>query len=127
MSRLALLPNERCPPHMRLTLGKFVVHPQHGPAEVVERKTRKVKGEDVDYVVLEVEEQRLQIAVPEDSLSEVRVRDLASQTGLRKLMSLLAKAVDKLEQQWSRRLKALREKLASGELDNVAEVTHALY
>src|SRR5699024_8851835 len=59
-----ILPNERCPSHMRLSLGKFVVHPQHGPAEVVERKTRKVKGEDVDYVVLEVEDQRLQIASP---------------------------------------------------------------
>ena len=94
---------------MRLTLGKFVVHPQHGPAEVVERKTRKVKGEDVEYVVLEVEDQRLQIAVPEDSLSEIGVRDLASHTRLRKLMSLLAKTGDKLEKQWSRRLKALRE------------------
>ena len=81
---------------MRLTLGKFVVHPQHGPAEVVERKTRKVKGEDVEYVVLEVEDQRLQIAVPEDSLSEIGVRDLASHTRLRKLMSLLAKKVAKL-------------------------------
>src|SRR5690625_260506 len=99
MSWLALLPNERCPPHMRLTLGKFVVHPQHGPAEVVERKTRKVKGEDVEYVVLEVEEQRLQIAVPEDSLSEIVVRELASHTRLRKLMSLLAKTGDKLEKQ----------------------------
>src|SRR5690625_3738541 len=100
---------------MRLTLGDFVVAAQHGPAEVVERKTRKVKGEDVDYVVLEVEDQRLQIAVPEDSLSEIGVRDLASHTRLRKLMSLLAKTGDKLEQQWSRRLKALREKLARSE------------
>src|SRR5699024_11629089 len=97
-----------------LTLGKFVVHPQHGPAEVVERKTRKVNGEDVDYVVLEVEDQRLQIAVPEDCLSEIGVRDLASHTRLRKLMSLFAKTGDKLETQWSRRLKALREKLATG-------------
>lgn len=112
---------------MRLTLGKFVVHPQHGPAEVVERKTRKVKGEDVEYVVLEVEDQRLQIAVPEDSLSEIGVRDLASHTRLRKLMSLLAKTGDKLEKQWSRRLKALREKLATGDLDNVAEVARDLY
>src|SRR5699024_2731735 len=64
---------------------------------------------------------------PEDSLSEIGVRDLASHTRLRKLMSLLAKTGDKLEQQWSRRLKALREKLATGELDNVAEVARDLY
>ncbi|WP_136089391.1 CarD family transcriptional regulator [Auritidibacter ignavus] len=112
---------------MRLTPGKFVVHPQHGPAEVVSRSTKKIKGEDVDYVVLEVQEQRLQIAVPESSLSEIGVRDLSSHTRLRKLMSLLAKDGDTLEKQWSRRLKALREKLATGDLDNVAEVARDLY
>src|SRR5690625_7221767 len=94
---------------MRLTLGKFVVHPQHGPAEVVERKTRKVKGEDVEYVVLEVEDQRLQIAVPEDSLSEIGVRDLASHTRLRKLLSLLAKTGDHPQHPGPRRLRPSRD------------------
>src|SRR5690625_7341372 len=42
-------------------------------------------------------------------------------------MSLLAKTGDKLEKQWSRRLKALREKLATGDLANVPEVARDLY
>lgn len=112
---------------MRLALGEFVVHPQHGPAEVVERTNRTVKGEDVTYVVLDVKAKGLRITMPEKNLSEVGVRNLSSHTQVRKLMSLMQKTGEPLEEQWSRRLKVLREKLASGDLAKVAEVVRDMY
>ena len=110
---------------MRLTIGKFVVH-----LGTVLRRSLSVKpGRSKVKTSSRGTGSRRpapQIAVPEDSCQKL-ASVISSHTRLRKLMSLLAKTGDKLEKQWSRRLKALREKFATGDLDNVAEVARDLY
>jgi len=112
---------------MRLVPGQFVVHPHHGPAVVLDRKVRQLKGKDVAYVELEIQDKGLRISVPESMVKTIGVRDVSSHTTVRKLMSLLAKPSDHVEEQWSRRLKAFQEKLATGDLPRVAEVVRDLH
>ncbi|REE04949.1 hypothetical protein LG284_10175 [Citricoccus nitrophenolicus] len=112
---------------MRLVPGQFVVHPHHGPAIVLDRQVRQLKGKDVAYVELEIQDKGLRISVPESMVKDIGVRDVSSHTQVRKLMSLLAKPSEYVEEQWSRRLKAFQEKLATGDLPRVAEVVRDLH
>jgi CarD family transcriptional regulator len=112
---------------MRLVPGQFVVHPHHGPAVVLDRQVRQLKGKDVAYVELDIQDKGLHISVPESMVKYIGVRDVSSHTQVRKLMSLLAKPGEHVEEQWSRRLKAFQEKLATGDLPRVAEVVRDLH
>ncbi|MGD6979015.1 MULTISPECIES: CarD family transcriptional regulator [Citricoccus] len=112
---------------MRLVPGQFVVHPHHGPAVVLDRQVRQLKGKDVAYVDLEIQDKGLRISVPEAGIKDIGVRDVSSHTTVRKLMSLLAKPSEHVEQQWSRRIKAFQEKLSTGDLPRVAEVVRDLH
>lgn len=112
---------------MRLVPGQFVVHPHHGPAVVLDRQVRQVKGRDVAYVELDIQDKGLRISVPESGIKDIGVRGVSSHTTVRKLMSLLAKPSEHVEQQWSRRIKAFQEKLATGDLPRVAEVVRDLH
>ncbi|GAA4779874.1 CarD family transcriptional regulator [Citricoccus nitrophenolicus] len=112
---------------MRLVPGQFVVHPHHGPAVVLDRQVRQLKGKDVAYVELDIQDKGLRISVPESMVKDIGVRDVSSHTQVRKLMSLLAKPSEHVEEQWSRRLKAFQEKLATGDLPRVAEVVRDLH
>ena len=112
---------------MRLVPGQFVVHPHHGPAVVLDRQVRQLKGQDIAYVELDIQDKGLRISVPESMVKDIGVRDVSSHTQVRKLMSLLAKPSEHVEEQWSRRLKAFQEKLATGDLPRVAEVVRDLH
>lgn len=112
---------------MRLVPGQFVVHPHHGPAVVLDRQVRQLKGKDVAYAELEIQDKGLRISVPESMIKDIGVRDVSSHTAVRKLMSLLAKPSEHVEEQWSRRIKAFQEKLATGDLPRVAEVVRDLH
>ena len=112
---------------MRLVPGQFVVHPHHGPAVVLDRQVRQLKGKEVAYVELEIQDKGLRISVPEAMIKDIGVRDVSSHTTVRKLMSLLAKPSEHVEEQWSRRIKSFQEKLATGDLPRVAEVVRDLH
>lgn len=112
---------------MRVVQGQVVVHPQHGPAVVRDRTHRQVKGQDIAYLELDLQNSGMTIAIPESRVTDIGIRNLSSHTQVRKLMSLLQKPSGDQEKQWSRWIKACQEKLNSGELHRVAEVARDLH
>lgn len=111
---------------MQFTPGQLVVHPHHGPATVADRKVRKVKGDDVAYITLQIHHQDLTISIPESKAEEVGVREVCDRVRLRRLLEIIQEPTTSEEQQWSRRMKANQEKIATGELERVAEVVRDL-
>lgn len=99
---------------MHLVPGATVIHPHHGPATVVARRERTVAGRAVDYVDLEVHETGMQVCVPMDRIEEIGLRDVASGADLDRLAEVLSGPSEPLEKQWSRRIKAQRDALVSG-------------
>lgn len=111
---------------MNLQPGHTVVHPHHGPATVVSTMTRTMRGEEVEYVNLELTDGKLQVSVPAASLEDIGIRELASEADLRSLAEVLAGPSGHQEAQWSRRIKACREEVASGDPVRLARVVRDL-
>lgn len=111
---------------MKFTEGQTVVYPHHGPATVKSFTTKKVKGVDTRYVVLEVQSSNLVVSVPVENAAEVGVRELLTSREIDELLKLLSSPTENEESQWSRRLKANREKLALGNIFSMAEVVRDL-
>ncbi|GAA1150674.1 CarD family transcriptional regulator [Nesterenkonia lutea] len=112
---------------MNFEVGETVVYPHHGAATIEEVKTRTVRGEEKMYLKLRVSQGDLTIEVPADNVDLVGVRDVVGQEGLEHVFDVLRAEYAEEPTNWSRRYKANLEKLASGDVNKVAEVVRDLW
>src|SRR5919204_1769229 len=113
--------------HMSFKVGDTVVYPHHGAARIEEIETRTIKGQDKSYLVLKVDKGDLTVRVPADNAELVGVRDVVGQEGLERVFEVLRAPHTEEPTNWSRRYKANLEKLASGDVNKVAEVVRDLW
>ena len=113
--------------HMGFTVGETVVYPHHGAALIEAIEQRTIKGVERAYLVLKVAQGDLTVRVPADNAEIVGVRDVVGQEGLNKVFEVLRAPHTEEPTNWSRRYKANLEKLASGDVNKVAEVVRDLW
>lgn len=112
---------------MTFEVGETVVYPHHGAALIEATETRIVKGEEKLYLVLKVAQGDLTVKVPAENAETVGVRDVVDQAGLDHVFEVLRATHTEEPTNWSRRYKANLEKLASGDVNKVAEVVRDLW
>jgi CarD family transcriptional regulator len=112
---------------MVFNVGETVVYPHHGAALIQATETRVIKGVEKLYLVLKVAQGDLTVKVPAENAEIVGVRDVVDQTGLNKVFDVLRAPHTEEPTNWSRRYKANLEKLASGDVNKVAEVVRDLW
>ena len=112
---------------MSFKVGDTVVYPHHGAARIDAVETRTIKGEEKTYLVLKVDKGDLTVRVPADNAELVGVRDVVGQEGLERVFEVLRAPHTEEPTNWSRRYKANLEKLASGDVNKVAEVVRDLW
>lgn len=84
-------------------------------------------GETLDFLVLKILQSDLEVRVPVKNSELVGVRDVVNEDGLRKVFSVLRETDVEEAGNWSRRYKANQERLASGDINKVAEVVRDLW
>ena len=84
-------------------------------------------GETLDFLVLKILQSDLEVRVPVKNSELVGVRDVVIEDGLRKVFSVLREIDVEEAGNWSRRYKANQERLASGDINKVAEVVRDLW
>ena len=113
---------------MTFTVGETVVYPNHGAAIIEALENRTIKGEEKLYLVLRIVGQNdLVVRVPACNLDLVGVRDVVDADGLERVFGVLRAPHTEEPTNWSRRYKANLEKLASGDVNKVAEVVRDLW
>ncbi|WP_018024843.1 CarD family transcriptional regulator [Corynebacterium ulceribovis] len=112
---------------MKLEVGETVVYPHHGAAVIQAKEERELGGEVVEYLVLQILQSDLVVRVPSKNVELVGVRDVVGEEGLRKVFSVLRETDVEEAGNWSRRYKANQERLASGDVNRVAEVVRDLW
>jgi CarD family transcriptional regulator len=112
---------------MTFEVGETVVYPHHGAALIEAIETRSIRGEDKMYLVLKVAQGDLTVRVPAENAEYVGVRDVVGQDGLERVFEILKAPHTEEPTNWSRRYKANVEKIASGDVNKVAEVVRDLW
>src|ERR1700709_1115565 len=112
---------------MVFSVGETVVYPHHGAALIEAIETRVIKGEEKLYLVLRVAQGDLTVSVPAENAEIVGVREVVGEEGLSKVFDVLRAPHTEEPTNWSRRYKANAEKLASGDVNKVAQVVRDLW
>jgi CarD family transcriptional regulator len=106
--------------------GMVLVHPQHGPARVTSIGPRSVPGGWRRYIELTSLDGKLGIAVPFDAAERVGLREVLTREAVDELLAILASPSGPQEPRWARRMKEMSERLASGQLHQIAVVAREL-
>lgn len=112
---------------MEFKVGEVVVYPHHGAAVIEAIEHREMGGEMLEYLVLQINQSDLVVRVPSKNVEQVGVRDVVGKEGLEKVFSVLREIDVEEAGNWSRRYKANQERLASGDINKVAEVVRDLW
>ena len=112
---------------MEFKVGEVVVYPHHGAAVIKAIEHREMGGEMLEYLVLQINQSDLVVRVPSKNVEQVGVRDVVGKEGLEKVFSVLREIDVEEAGNWSRRYKANQERLASGDINKVAEVVRDLW
>ncbi|MCS3781258.1 CarD family transcriptional regulator [Tsukamurella ocularis] len=112
---------------MIFKVGDTVVYPHHGAALIEAIEIKTIGGREREYLVLKVAQGDLTVKVPAENAEIVGVRDVVGQEGLDKVFQVLRAPHTEEPTNWSRRYKANLEKLASGDVNKVAEVVRDLW
>jgi len=108
---------------MGYKVGDMVVYPRHGAAKVEAITERTVKGITREYLQLSVlSSDGLVINVPVDNAKKVGVRDIVDANEVAKVFEILRTPIIEKEMNWSRRYKLNVEKIATGDVNKIAEV-----
>ncbi len=113
--------------HMTFKVGETVVYPHHGAALIEAIEERLLQGVTKTYLRLKVAQGDLTVLVPAENAEIVGVRDVVGQEGLDRVFEVLRAPHTEEPTNWSRRYKANGEKLASGDVNKVAEVVRDLW
>ncbi|QTH59495.1 CarD family transcriptional regulator [Corynebacterium hindlerae] len=112
---------------MEFKVGDTVVYPHHGAAQIEAIEQRELGGQMMEYLVLQIRQSDLVVRVPAKNAELVGVRDVVGDEGLQKVFSVLRETDVEEAGNWSRRYKANQERLASGDVNKVAEVVRDLW
>lgn len=112
---------------MEFKVGDTVVYPHHGAAQIEAIEQRELGGQMMEYLVLQIRQSDLVVRVPAKNAELVGVRDVVGEEGLQKVFSVLRETDVEEVGNWSRRYKANQERLASGDVNKVAEVVRDLW
>src|SRR4030081_3541889 len=112
---------------MVFSVGETVVYPHHGAALIEAIETRVIRGEEKQYLVLKVAQGDLTVRVPAENAEIVGVREVVGEEGLDKVFQVLRPPPRRGTTTGPRRYKANLEKLASGDVNKVAEVVRDLW
>ncbi|CAB0815609.1 CarD family transcriptional regulator [Corynebacterium diphtheriae] len=112
---------------MEFKVGDTVVYPHHGAAVIEAIEHREMGGETLEYLVLQINQSDLVVRVPSKNAELVGVRDVVDDEGLQKVFGFLRETDVEEAGNWSRRFKANQERLASGDVNKVAEVVRDLW
>ena len=112
---------------MEFKVGEVVVYPHHGAARITDIEQREMGGETLEFLVLQINQSDLVVRVPSKNAETVGVRDVVGKEGLERVFSVLRELDVEEAGNWSRRYKANQERLASGDINKVAEVVRDLW
>jgi CarD family transcriptional regulator len=107
-------------------VGDKVVYPHHGAGVVVKKESRKVLGEEREYLTIQILHNDMTVNVPSENAERVGLRKVIDEDLVVRVLEVLHGDGTKMPKNWNRRFKYNRDKMKTGDIFELAEVVRNL-
>ena len=111
---------------MQFSIGDKVVHPHHGPGQIIGAERREFLDGEKLYYEIEIPGQELSVHLPRKSAEEIGLRPAISRTKLPRALAKLRSKPRCLPKDYKQRQEEVWERLRTGRVMQVAEVVRDL-
>lgn len=108
-------------------VGDKIVYPTHGAGVIDEIISREVEGEKREYYVMYTHRGNIKLMIPADKCDDIGVRPIIANEDIEDVLSVLKDESTAMSANWNRRYRANMDKIKTGDIFQVAEVTRNLY
>jgi len=106
--------------------GDHAFYPSHGVGKIIEIETIEIAGQNLSFLIMFFEKERLTIKVPSNQIVKTGLRALISKSEMEEVFNILKSGVKKMKGMWSRRAQEYEAKINSGNITLLAEVLRDL-
>jgi CarD family transcriptional regulator, regulator of rRNA transcription len=107
-------------------VGDYVVYSNHGAGVVLQKETEDLLGEKRAYLTIQFLHSSMTALVPCENAHAAGLRRAVDGEEAEKVIGVLTDEVSEIPNRWTRRLKANREKIKTGDVYELAEVVRNL-
>ena len=107
-------------------VGDKVVYPHHGAGKIMKIEDMEVRGQQREYLTIQILHNDMTVMVPVDSADRAGLRKVVESDVVDDVLAVLHGDPTKMPKNWSRRYKHNRDKLKTGDIFEVAEVVRNL-
>jgi CarD family transcriptional regulator len=107
-------------------VGDKVVYPHHGAGTVVKRETRRILGQEREYLTIKILHNDMTVNVPSENADRVGLRKVIDEEMVTRVVEVLHGSGTKMPKNWNRRFKYNRDKMKTGDIFELAEVVRNL-
>jgi CarD family transcriptional regulator len=106
--------------------GDHAFYPSHGVGKIIEIEIIEIAGQNLSFLIMFFEKERLTIKVPSNQIIKTGLRALISKSEMEEVFNILKSGVKKMKGMWSRRAQEYEPKINSGNITLLAEVLRDL-
>jgi CarD family transcriptional regulator len=107
-------------------VGDKVVYPHHGAGTVVKKESRKVLGQEREYLTIKILHNDMTVNVPAENAERVGLRKVIDEDMVVRVLDVLNGDGTRMPKNWNRRFKHNRDKMKTGDIFELAEVVRNL-
>jgi len=107
-------------------VGDKVVYPHHGAGTVVKKESRKVLGQEREYLTIKILHNDMTVNVPTENAERVGLRKVIDENLVVRVLDVLNGDGTRMPKNWNRRFKHNRDKMKTGDIFELAEVVRNL-
>ena len=107
-------------------VGDKVVYPHHGAGTVVKKESRKVLGQEREYLKIKILHNDMTVNVPTENAERVGLRKVIDENLVVRVLDVLNGDGTRMPKNWNRRFKHNRDKMKTGDIFELAEVVRNL-
>lgn len=112
--------------HIDFELGDSVVYPHHGAGQISGKETKRILGEEREYLTIKILHNDMTVMVPVDKAAEVGLRRVIDEETVEKVLACLTAETSEMPKNWNRRFKHNRDKMKTGDIYELSEVVRNL-
>lgn len=110
----------------KFNIGDKIIYPTHGLGEVIEITKQVFGSQEIDFLVLSFEKDRMTIRIPISKVETSGLRKISTEKDLEEVISTIKETPKLKRMMWSRRAAEYDEKIRSGNVVSLAEVVRDL-
>lgn len=110
-----------------LNIGEKIFIPNYGAGVVLDIDKRNFTGSEKEYIIIYLIVDDMDLLIPIEKINSYKIRPILNISDMEQAMNIINQVPIKIEMNWNKRYRKNRNKIGSGNINDMCEVLRDIY